>query len=257
MCALIKVQDGSILASSGLAGDSPAGYLSIWWALLILGVIALGYTIAGGFLAVLMTDVIQFGVLLAVVVFMIPLSFEAVGGVGEFISRAREIPEFFSGTSPTYTWIWLLLWTVLNVSMIGGDWPFVQRYISVPTRKDARKSTYLIGALYLVTPLIWYLPTMIYRVLEPGLALGLDESVMTFNGEHAYVNMSKLVLMKGMVGMMLAAMLSATLSNVSGILNVYANVYTYDIWGHKAQNRQADEKNGSRWDVSSPWSSVW
>lgn len=242
MCALIKVQDGSILASSGLAGDSPAGYLSIWWALLILGVIALGYTIAGGFLAVLMTDVIQFGVLLAVVVFMIPLSFEAVGGVGEFISRAREIPEFFSGISPTYTWIWLLLWTVLNVSMIGGDWPFVQRYISVPTRKDARKSTYLIGALYLVTPLIWYLPTMIYRVLEPGLALGLDESVMTFNGEHAYVNMSKLVLMKGMVGMMLAAMLSATLSNVSGILNVYANVYTYDIWGHKAQNRQADEK---------------
>ena len=32
---------------------------------------------------------------------------------------------------------------------------------------------------------------------------------MTFNGEHAYVNMSKLVLMKGMVGMMLAAMLHA------------------------------------------------
>ena len=41
---------------------------------------------------------------------------------------------------------------------------------------------------------------------------------------------------------MLAAMLSATLSNVSGILNVYANVYTYDIWGHKEKNRQADEK---------------
>ena len=79
-------------------------------------------------------------------------------------------------------------------------------------------------------------------VMEPGLALDLDATTMTFNGEHAYVNMSKLVLMKGMVGMMLAAMLSATLSNVSGILNVYANVYTYDIWGHKEKNRQADEK---------------
>lgn len=101
--------------------------------------------------------------------------------------------------------------------MIGGDWPFVQRYISVPTTRDAKKSTYLIGILYLVTPLIWYLPTMIYRVMEPGLALDLDATTMTFNGEHAYVNMSKLVLMKGMVGMMLAAMLSATLSNVSGI----------------------------------------
>ena len=82
---------------------------------------------------------------------------------------------------------------------------------------------------------------MIYRVMEPGLALDLDATTMTFNGEHAYVNMSKLVLMKGMVGMMLAAMLSATLSIVSGILNVYANVYTYDIWGHKEKNRQANE----------------
>ena len=48
--------------------------------------------------------------------------------------------------------------------------------------------------------------------------------------------------MSGMVGMMLAAMLSATLSNVSGILNVYANVYTYDIWKHNEKNRNADEK---------------
>ena len=101
MCALIKVDGGSIFASTGMMGDSPMGYLSIWWALLILGAIALGYTIAGGFLAVLMTDVIQFGVLLAVVVFMIPLSFNAVGGVSAFIDKASEIPGFCSGTSPT------------------------------------------------------------------------------------------------------------------------------------------------------------
>lgn len=242
MCALVKVPDGSIFASTGLPGDTAAGYLSIWWALLILGAIALAYTIAGGFLAVLMTDVIQFGVLISVVIFMIPLSFHAVGGGAEFISRASEIPGFFSGTSGTYTWTWLALWIFLNVAMIGGDWPFVQRYISVPTSRDAKWSTYLIGILYFVTPLIWYLPTMIYRVMEPGLALGADASAMTWNGEHAYVNMSKLVLMSGMLGMMLAAMLSATLSNVSGILNVYANVYTYEIWGHHEKNRNADEK---------------
>ena len=56
MCALITVPDGSILASTGLPGDAPAGNLCIWWALLILGVITLVYTVAGGFLAVLMTD---------------------------------------------------------------------------------------------------------------------------------------------------------------------------------------------------------
>ena len=242
LCALVKVPEGSILASTGMAGDSPVGCLSIWWAIGILGVIALVYTVVGGFLAVLMTDVIQFGVLIAVVVFMIPLSFNAVGGVGEFMERAQSIPNFLSGTSETYSWLWLVLWIFLNVAMVGGDWPFVQRYISVPTKTDAKKSTYLIGILYFVTPLIWYLPTMIYRVMEPGLALDLDPATMTYNGEHAYVNMSKMVLMSGMVGMMLAAMLSATLSNVSGILNVYANVFTYEIWGYKEKNRNADEK---------------
>ncbi|MHC1779535.1 MAG: sodium:solute symporter [Bacteroidales bacterium] len=242
MCGLIRVPDGSFLASTGLPGDAAVGYLSIWWALIILGAVTLVYTVAGGFLAVLMTDVVQFGVLIVVVVFLIPLSFNAVGGVSEFISRASEIPGFFSGTSENYTWTWLALWLFLNVAMIGGDWPFVQRYISVPTIKDAKKSTYLIGIFYFLTPLIWYLPTMIYRVMEPGLALDADIATMTYNGEHAYVNMSKMVLMSGMVGMMLAAMLSATLSNVSGILNVYANVFTYEIWGYAKKNREADEK---------------
>lgn len=245
-CALIGVPDGSIFASTGLPGDSPQGCLSIWWALLLLGAITLAYTVAGGFLAVLMTDVIQFGVLLFVVVFMLPLSFKAVGGVGTFIERGMMIPGFFSGTSPSYTFIWLVLWMCLHIAMIGGDWPFVQRYISVPTVKDAKKSTYLIAALYLVTPLIWYLPTMICRVMEPGLALDLDAQTMTYNGEHAYVNMSRLVLMGGMVGMMLSAMLSATLSNVSGTLNVYANVFTYEIWGRFGKNADADERTRIR-----------
>ena len=245
-CALIQVPEGSIFASTGLPGDSAAGNLSIWWALAFLGGITLAYTIAGGFPAVLMTDFIQFGVLLSVVVFMVPLSFNAVGGVGSFISRASEIPGFFSPTSPTYSWIWLVLWMCLHVAMIGGDWPFVQRYISVPTVKDARRSTALIGVLYLLTPLIWYLPTMMYRLLVPGPGMDADPAAMTRLGESAYVNMSKTVLMAGMVGMMLAAMLSATLSNVSGTLNVYANVFTYEIWGRRKGNAEASEKQRIR-----------
>ena len=244
ICALVSVPEGSFLASTGLPGDAPAGNLSIWWALLILGAITLTYTIAGGFLAVLMTDVIQFGVLLSVVVFMIPLSLHAVGGLGTFMTEASAIPGFFSGTSETYTWLWLFLWIFLNVAMIGGDFPFVQRYISVPTVKDAKKSAYLVGFLYLVTPLIWYLPAMVYRVIVPGPGMEADPAAMTALGEGAYVNMSKLVLMTGMLGMMLAAMLSATMSNVSGTLNVYANVYTYEIWG--ARHKDADEKKRIR-----------
>ena len=213
MSTLMTLPQGHFMADA-------SGHLAVSWAIVILGIITLLYTILGGFLAVLMTDVIQFGVLITVVIFMIPLSINAIGGLDNFVANAPE--GYFTPVSAEYPWFWLILWFFVNSFTIGGDWPFVQRYISVPTVSDAKKSTYLVGALYLLTPLIWYFPAMAFRQIEP-----------TANPEQAYILMSDHVLMKGMLGVMLAAMVSATLSTVSGSLNVFANVFTYDIYGQK------------------------
>lgn len=213
MSTLMTLPQGHFMADA-------SGHLAVSWAIIILGIITLLYTILGGFLAVLMTDVIQFGVLITVVIFMIPLSINAIGGLDNFVANAPE--GYFTPVSAEYPWFWLILWFFVNSFTIGGDWPFVQRYISVPTVSDAKKSTYLVGALYLLTPLIWYFPAMAFRQIEP-----------TANPEQAYILMSDHVLMKGMLGVMLAAMVSATLSTVSGTLNVFANVFTYDIYGQK------------------------
>lgn len=214
MSTLMVLPEGHVLADA-------TGHLAISWAILFLGAITLIYTIAGGFLAVLMTDVIQFGVLITVVLFMIPLSLHTVGGLDGFVNSPNLPSTYFDLASGEYPWIWLLLWLALNTFQMGGDWPFVQRYISVPTARDARWSNYLVGILYLITPILWYLPAMVYRVIDPNA-----------NPEQAYILMSQTVLMKGMLGVMLAAMISATLSCVSGTLNVYANVFTYQIYGH-------------------------
>lgn len=213
MSTLMILPEGHFLADA-------TGHLSIAWAVVILGVITLIYTVAGGFLAVLMTDVIQFGVLITIVLFMIPLSLHYIGGLDNFINSPDLPNTYFNLSSGEYPWIWLLLWTGLNIFQMGGDWPFVQRYISVPTVRDARRSNYLVGILYLLTPILWYLPAMVYRTMNPDA-----------NPEQAYILMSQTVLMKGMLGVMLAAMISATLSCVSGTLNVYANVFTYQIYG--------------------------
>lgn len=213
MSTLMVLPEGHFMAGAD-------GHLSVSWGIIILGVITLLYTVLGGFLAVLMTDVIQFGVLITVVIFMIPLSINAVGGLENFVASAPE--GYFTPVSNEYPWFWLILWFFVNSFTIGGDWPFVQRYISVPTVSDARKSTYLVGVLYLLTPIIWYFPAMVFRQIVPDA-----------NPEQAYILMSEHVLMKGMLGVMLAAMVSATLSTVSGTLNVFANVFTYDIYGQK------------------------
>lgn len=209
--ALMPLPEGHLLA------DPQTGHLSVTYAVLILGLITFVYTAAGGFLAVLITDVVQFAILIAMILIMVPLSFDSVGGVGSFIQNAP--PQFFDLFTSQYSWVWMVLWCLLNFFMIGGDWAFVQRYISVPTPKDAKKSVYLVGALYLVTPLFFYVPALVYRIINPDV-----------NPEQAYMLMSQYTLTTGMLGMMMAAMLSATMSMVSGTLNVYANVFTYDIF---------------------------
>ena len=222
MSTLIYLPEGSAFADA-------SGHLAVGWAVILLGAITLIYTAVGGFLAVLMTDVIQFGVLMTVVLFMIPLSIHSVDGIGNFIASAPD--GYFVPISDDYPWFWLILWLGLNTFQMGGDWPYVQRYLSVPTAKDARRSNYLVAVLYILTPIIWYFPAMAYRQLDPGA-----------NPEQAYVLMSQTVLMKGMLGVMLAAMISATLSCVSGTLNVFANVFTYDIYCHRHPDTSDEKK---------------
>ncbi len=213
MSTLISVPEGSFFADAN-------GHLAVSWCIILLGIITLAYTAVGGFLAVLMTDMIQFGVLITICIFLIPLSLHAVGGLGNFVANAPE--GYFIPFSKDYPWFWMILWFGLNLFSLGGEWPYVQRYLSVPTAQDAKKSNYLVSVLYILTPVIWYLPTMAYRQLNPDA-----------NPEQAYVLMSQTVLMKGMLGVMLAAMVSATLSCVSGTLNVFANVFTYNIYSKK------------------------
>lgn len=221
VCALMPLSPDNFFA------DASTGHLAVGWAVLVLGIITIIYTAMGGYLAVLMTDVVQFAVLFVMILILVPLSLKAAGGVNDFISNAPQ--GYFRLTNEPYTGFWMVLWCILNFFTIAGDWSFVQRYISVPDAKEARKSSYLVGVLYLLTPILWYIPAMVYRQLDP-----------TCNPEQAYMLMSQRVLGPGLLGFMIAAMMSATLSMVSGTLNVFANVFTYDIWSPR--HPDADDK---------------
>ena len=161
----------------------------------------------------------QFVVLMAAVLLVLPLAFIRVGNVSEFI---QQMPAgFMSPTAPDmeYTWFFLAMWVVIHIFVWGGEWQFAQRYVCVPTVKEAKKTAYIIGILYLFSPIIWMLPPLLYRGINPH----------AFH-EEAYILMCKEVLPVGMLGLMIAAMLSATSSTVASVINVYAGAYTYDLY---------------------------
>jgi len=211
LTALMPLEEGNFLR------DPATGNLSVAWAISIFGGLVVLYTMIGGLWAVLMTDVLQFIILNLAVLFVVPLALARVGGVSGFIAGAPE--DFFNATGGTYTWFFLAGWVAIHFFMIGADWAFVQRYLCVPTKRDARKATYLFGALYLFSPLLWLLPPMIHRVTDPGA-----------DPEQAYILACRAVLPNGMLGLMLAAMFSATASMVSSQLNVFSGVLTHDIY---------------------------
>ncbi|QVY66118.1 sodium:solute symporter family protein [Polaribacter sp. Q13] len=188
--------------------------------IIILGVLILIYTAVGGLWAVIVTDVLQFIVLTAAVLIVVPLSFDKIGGINEFVLQAPE--RFFEFTNTEYSWGFMVAFGLYNLFFIAGNWAYIQRYTSVATPKDAKKVGWLFGGLYLISPLIWMVPPMIYKVLNPDLGALADEG--------AYLLMCKEVLPVGMLGLMLGGMIFATSSSVNTTLNISAGVLANDIY---------------------------
>nr|MBI1228857.1 sodium/solute symporter [Cytophagales bacterium] len=192
----------------------------IYFAILILGGIIMLYTAVGGLWAVVVTDVLQFVILTAAVLIVLPLSVDQVGGFPTFLDGAPD--TFFKVFNGEYTPLFIFAFIGYNTIFIGGNWAYVQRYTSVASVRDAKKVGYLFGALYLISPLIWMLPPMIYRVIDPSL-VGLES-------EGAYLMMCMAVLPIGMLGLMLGGMIFATASSVNTSLNLAAAVLTNDVY---------------------------
>lgn len=188
--------------------------------IIALGILIIIYTVVGGLWAVMITDVLQFVVLTAAVIIVVPLAFDRIGGIEQFFASVPE--NFFSPVGGEYSWLFLFAFFIFNGIFIGGNWAYVQRYTSVDSPKSASKVGYLFAALYLISPFIWMLPPMIYRVVNPGLT-GLQN-------EGAYLMMCKEVLPKGMIGMLLGGMIFATGSSVNTTLNLSAAVFTNDLY---------------------------
>jgi len=193
---------------------------SIEACILVLGILIILYTVVGGLWGVMITDVIQFIVLTAAVVIVVPLAFDRIGGVGELFANAP--PDFFNIVNEEYSWLFLLAFAIYNGIFIGGNWAYVQRYTTVDSPRSASKVGYLFAGLYLISPFIWMLPPMIYRIVNPELS-GLEN-------EGAYLMMCKEVLPKGLIGLMLGGMVFATASSVNTTLNLAAAVFTNDLY---------------------------
>ncbi|MBW3630351.1 MAG: Gfo/Idh/MocA family oxidoreductase [Gemmatimonadetes bacterium] len=211
------IDDGLKLYSLGVF-VSVAGGLDIITAIVVSAVVVLAYTFLGGLWAVTVTDFVQ-GVMLYLALFiLLPLALIRAGGLDGLFANTE--PGYLSLSHAPYSWVYLLGFFVLVAMNHNAGWALVQRFYSVPDEREARKVGYLAAALNILGPPLFYLPVMLAKPM-----LGELE-----NTRNAYAVTTLELLPAGLMGIMMTAMLSATMSTLSAEYNVLASVATRDIY---------------------------
>jgi solute:Na+ symporter, SSS family len=212
--------------------------LPLVWTIFGSGVVILAYCVIGGLWAVVITDFLQAVILMPFTVVMVAVSLARVGGVGGLV---RGLPPEMTSFHLTADmgWLYVACWTFM-VSFGYNTSAMAQRYFSVEDERAARKVAFLCFALFVLGAFIWFVPPLAMRVLYPDLRAVWPGLANPHEASYAVASLT--LLPTGLVGIMLAAMFSATMSSLSGLFNVHAAVVSKDIYQRlvapKASERQ-------------------
>lgn len=222
-----------LLAGAKLAsGTFPV--LGMNQALLIMGAIAVIYTVMGGLKAVIYTDTIQWIILMLGFIFIgLPVAYYYVGGW----SMIREtLPdEFFSLTN--LTWQDFANWgiTILPIWFIGMT--LYQRIFASRDVKSAKKAWFIAGLFE--WPIMAFMGVslgLLSRVaFEQGLLL---VDINGFDPEMGLPILLRTILPPGILGLMMAAYFSAVLSTADSCLMAASGNLTTDLFGGFLKNKK-------------------
>jgi solute:Na+ symporter, SSS family len=200
--------------------------------LLVTGAVIATYTTLGGLWAVMVTDAIQFLIVVLVTLVMTPLAYSYLGD-GSFaagVSRLfREAPEGYFAVNlegkPPLFW---LTWFIYIIFGYNVNWHIAQRYYSISDERDTRKMAYWCGALSFLLPMLWILPILTTPILFPQITELWPN--LSKPSEASFVTLALTVLPHGMLGLLTAAIFAATMSSTDTLFNWLGAVLTKDVY---------------------------
>ncbi|MBS0261967.1 MAG: sodium:solute symporter [Planctomycetes bacterium] len=233
-----KLADGEFTAhqSKIVAAASPIDWL-FYLGLGIFTLTVVGYTMLGGFLAAVWTDLFQSVMMLVGVVFLLILAVTAVGGMEtatvEAVSKTGPGFVFGPGFDPTndgreylplglavsFFWVWVYAGVGSPAGMV--------RIMAGKSTEVIRKSIFLLsGYNYLI-----YLPLVVIcicgRALIPDLPPGKTDEIIP---RLAMLTTAKLPMGSFLAGLILAAPFGAVMATVSSYLVVIASGLVRDVY---------------------------
>lgn len=214
-----------ILAGAKLASSTFSG-LSINSALLVMGVIAVVYTVLGGLKAVIYTDTIQWIVLMVGLVFIgLPIAYFKIGGI-EAITNTLK-PEFLKLNTISWQQFVNWLFTIIPIWFIGMT--LYQRIYAAKDTKTAQRGWFIAGFFeYPLMAFVGVLLGMFARVaLENGMLPGYNSS--NLDAEMGLPVLLRTILPAGFLGLVLSAYFSAIMSTADSCLMASSGNILTDI----------------------------
>jgi solute:Na+ symporter, SSS family len=198
----------------------------VLWTIIGAGALIVFYCVLGGLWAVVITDFLQASILMPFCLVLVVMSLLRVGGVGGLIhSLPPEMKTIH--LSGEFGWFYLASWTIM-VSFGYNTSAMAQRYFSVDDERSARKIALLCCGLFFAGAFIWFIPPMAMRIVYP--VIPSLRAALPNPSEAAYAVASLTLLPHGLIGVMLAAMFSATMANLSAQFNLKSAILTKDMY---------------------------
>lgn len=220
--------------------------------IIVTGLLVTVYSVLGGFEAVVWTDAVQGFILIAgALISAVYLLFNMPEGPGQLFTIAAEDNKFSLGSfglslsEPTF-WVVLIYGIFINLQNYGIDQNYVQRYLAARTDREAKKSAFWGGIIYVpVSMLFIFIGTALYSFYHSGAAaLPADlESAAMSDRIFPYFIVTQLP--AGITGLLIASVFAAGMSTVSTSFNSSATVFLTDYY-NRFRKQQLSNKDSMR-----------
>ncbi|MEE4256453.1 MAG: sodium:solute symporter family protein [Bacteroidales bacterium] len=206
-----------LLAGAKLASATFEG-LNLQYALILMGVVAVVYTVLGGLKAVIYTDTLQWIILLTGLIFIgIPLAYVKTGG-WEALSQTLDKDMISLQNITATTFInWMV--TILPIWFVGMT--LYQRIFASRSVKQAKRAWYIAGLFE--WPIMAFMGVLLGLFARVAFENGMFQDIGFVPGSNVDPEMGLPLLLRhilpfGLMGLLLSAYFSAILSTADSCL---------------------------------------
>jgi SSS family solute:Na+ symporter len=198
--------------------------------LIVLGIVVTAVAFAGGAWAVLASDFVQLFLVLTITIATAALVLvrPEIGGLNGLIEKVPSSQFHWTELARAPL---IALWMMVMIWFKFSDTNNIENstmYLMARSDKDARRMVLipLIGSF--IGPFIWFIPSMAATVMHPNLAA--EYPLLQQPHEAAFVAVSLDVMPQGLLGLLLCAMLGASVTSMDAGLNKGVGIFVRSLY---------------------------